>query len=106
TLYRNAEIIILPSVCEGFGLPILEAMYCGKPVVASRIPTSLEVAGRAACFFSLDDSEEFFQAVRDALELVGSRSYKLVASRQLKLYSWEKLVLKYEEIYRMARASR
>ncbi|MEO8168337.1 MAG: glycosyltransferase family 1 protein, partial [bacterium] len=44
TLYLKSSIVILPSFTEGFGIPLLEAMYCGKPVIASKIPTSLEVA--------------------------------------------------------------
>jgi len=49
-LYRNATAIVLPSVYEGYGLPLLEAMAHGIPVVASDIPSAREVAGDAALY--------------------------------------------------------
>src|SRR5205807_2179362 len=45
SLYRGAEALILPSLYEGFGLPILEAMACGVPVVTSNVTAMAEVAG-------------------------------------------------------------
>lgn len=50
-LYNAAQALVLPSFDEGFGLPVLEAMACGIPVVASRIPALLGVAGDAGLFF-------------------------------------------------------
>jgi GT2 family glycosyltransferase/glycosyltransferase involved in cell wall biosynthesis len=49
-LYRSAAALVLPSLYEGFGLPVLEAMVVGTPVVASGIPSLHEVAGRAALY--------------------------------------------------------
>jgi glycosyltransferase involved in cell wall biosynthesis len=49
-LYRSAHALVLPSLYEGFGLPVLEAMVAGTPVVASDIPSLREVAGQAALF--------------------------------------------------------
>ena len=52
TLYRDASALVLPSLYEGFGLPVLEAMQSGTPVVASDIPSVREVAGDAALYVS------------------------------------------------------
>jgi GT2 family glycosyltransferase/glycosyltransferase involved in cell wall biosynthesis len=51
-LYRDASAVVLPSLYEGFGLPVLEAMKSGTPVVASDIPPIREVAGDAALYVS------------------------------------------------------
>lgn len=49
--YRHAEMLVFPSLYEGFGLPVLEAMACGCPVVCSDVASLPEVAGDAAVFF-------------------------------------------------------
>jgi len=49
--YRLATAFVFPSLFEGFGIPIIEAMACGTPVIASDIPVFHEVAGDAACYF-------------------------------------------------------
>ena len=49
-LYRRASVVVLPSDREGFGLPVVEAMACGTPVVASAIPALREVGGDAAAY--------------------------------------------------------
>jgi glycosyltransferase involved in cell wall biosynthesis len=49
-LYRRAAVVVLPSDREGFGLPIVEAMACGTPVIASDIPALREVGGTAALY--------------------------------------------------------
>jgi glycosyltransferase involved in cell wall biosynthesis len=49
-LYAGASVVALPSLYEGFGLPLLEAMHCGAPAVASSIPAHREVGGDAAIY--------------------------------------------------------
>ena len=51
-LYRRASVVVLPSDREGFGLPVVEAMACGTPVIASDIPALREVGGTAALYCS------------------------------------------------------
>jgi len=56
SLYRAARIMIYPSLYEGFGLPVLEAMACGCPVLCSWSSSLPEVGGRAACYFRPKDA--------------------------------------------------
>jgi len=63
-LYRGAECLLFPSRYEGFGLPVLEAMACGAPVVAANTTSIPEVAGNAALLFAPDDVEGMANAVR------------------------------------------
>jgi glycosyltransferase involved in cell wall biosynthesis len=63
-LYANAEALLFPSLYEGFGLPLLEAMQCGTPVVASNVASIPEVAGDAALLFNPHDAAGMAGAVR------------------------------------------
>ncbi|EQD24050.1 MAG: hypothetical protein D084_Lepto4C00616G0006, partial [Leptospirillum sp. Group IV 'UBA BS'] len=63
SVYRGARALLFPSVYEGFGLPVLEAMACGTPVLASRIPAVEEVAGEAACLLPPGDPEAWKEAM-------------------------------------------
>lgn len=62
-LYAGAMMLLFPSMYEGFGMPVIEAMACGTPVVASDIPVLREVAGDAAVFVSATDSRQWSEAV-------------------------------------------
>ena len=54
-LYRGATCVVLPSIIEGFGLPALEAMACGAPVLAARTPALEEVCADAVDYFDRID---------------------------------------------------
>lgn len=66
-LYRRAHALIVASVAEGFGLPIVEAAHHGAPVIASDIPVFREVAGDSAQYFRLLDCDSLAGRVRSAL---------------------------------------
>jgi glycosyltransferase involved in cell wall biosynthesis len=101
-LYLESSAVVLPSRREGFGIPLLEAMYCGKPIVASRIPTSVEVAASAANFFTLDNADEFYDALHGAVEDCRAEQRRLTAEQQLSKYSWQRLAPMYLDVYRDA----
>ena len=62
-VYRAASVFAFPSLAEGYGIPVLEAMASGVPVIASRIPALAEVTGSAAVLVSPRDVPEWVSAV-------------------------------------------
>jgi glycosyltransferase involved in cell wall biosynthesis len=62
-LYRRASVVVLPSDREGFGLPVVEAMACGTPVIASDIPALREVGGTAALYAPPGDVSRWVDAL-------------------------------------------
>jgi glycosyltransferase involved in cell wall biosynthesis len=63
-VYRRAALVINPSAREGFGLPLVEAMACGAPVLASDLPVLREVGGNAVRYVASDDADAWTQAIR------------------------------------------
>ena len=70
-LYRGAELLVLPSVLEGFGLPVIEAMASGTPVVAARSSCLPEIAGSAAVFVDPLDSTDIRRGMEYVLGSAG-----------------------------------
>jgi glycosyltransferase involved in cell wall biosynthesis len=90
-LYGTANVFVFPSLYEGFGLPPLEAMACGCPVVASRTSSLPEVCGDAARYIDPNDIESICDGISDVLsdqELAHDLSEK--GLRQAKQFSWER----------------
>lgn len=65
TLYAGADVVLLPSLAEGFGFPIIEAVACGAPVVASDIPVLREVGFEGVRFCSIGNLDEWVSAIED-----------------------------------------
>ena len=99
-LYNKAAALVYPSLYEGFGIPLLEAMSCGCPIVAARIPTSVEVAGDCAVLFSPGEPEDMMHAiataVRDGRESPRTRR----GLERATSFSWDKTALGTLRIYR------
>lgn len=78
-LYSRAEVLVQPSLAEGFGLPVLEAMACGTPVACSDTPALREVSGDAARYFDPRDVDSIGSALAGLLE---SETQRRVGRRQ------------------------
>src|SRR5262245_50132335 len=97
-LYRRSWVFASPSAYEGFGLPYLEAMACGAPVVASRNPGSIEVLGDGAYGLLAPDSE-FARTVADLLDDETRRAVLTAAGlKRADEYSLERMLDGYEQM--------
>ena len=102
-LYSGATALVYPSLYEGFGLPPLEAMACGTPVIISNVSSLPEVAGDAAVMHDPMDTD----ALRNAMKrLIDDRAFwlqKAAASlKQAALFSWERCAKETIAVYRKA----
>lgn len=89
-LYNVARVLVLPSFAEGFGLPAVEAMACGTPVVASRVPALVEVVGAGGLFFDPRSPVELAARVREVLQNGDRRAgLRRAALHQARQFSWE-----------------
>ncbi|MFH1252980.1 MAG: glycosyltransferase family 1 protein [Candidatus Uhrbacteria bacterium] len=88
-LYRLAAVTLFPSLYEGFGLPIIESMTCGTPVITSRTSSMPEVGGPAAIYINPYNSNEIAEALCELLSSEGLQKQKITAGlEQVKKYSW------------------
>lgn len=105
-LYRNAQALVFPTLSEGFGLPGLEAMSAGTPVVCSDIPVLREVYGNAALYFDPKDSQDLANKIQHVLTNRMTRINLVNAGKtQIKKYSWRKMAKKTLNIYKEVLAS-
>jgi glycosyltransferase involved in cell wall biosynthesis len=89
-IYNAASLFVFPSIYEGFGLPVLEAMACGAPVVCSNTSSLPEVAGDAAYQVNPLDEEEFSGAINRVLHDADlRRSMRERGFAQAAKFSWE-----------------
>jgi glycosyltransferase involved in cell wall biosynthesis len=103
SLYRRAKAFVFPSLAEGFGLPVAEAMACGTPVVTSRISSMPEVAGDAALLVDPEDPDEIAAAIARMLSEQDLRRHlRDLGLEQARAFSREALVPRLFEVYRRA----
>ena len=104
-LYSSCRAFIYPSIYEGFGLPPLEAMACGAPVIASRIPALEETTGGAARLFDPKSASQLAQNVLELLVNENARRQLSTAGQQRAAeFSWEKTARLTWNVYAEARA--
>lgn len=94
-IYSRARIFVYPSCYEGFGLPPLEAMACGAPVIASNVASLPEVCGDAALLFDPQRTDDLVAVLNLMLENDGLREkYRRLGFEQAKKFSWEETARK------------
>ncbi len=106
-LYSQASVVVFPTLYEGFGLPALEAMAAGAPLVCSDIPVLHEVAGRAALFASPERPEEMASQIHRVLTDESLRR-ELIAlgTRRLGEFDWNRTADQTLAVWREAAESR
>src|ERR1035437_3056531 len=101
SLYANAIALVAPSLMEGFGLPVLEAMTLRCLVIASDIPSFREIAGENVIYFNPQDENDILTKLKDILE--NSEKYKQEklekAFEKSQQFSWEKAAAQTLNIY-------
>jgi glycosyltransferase involved in cell wall biosynthesis len=100
-LYNHCEALMMPSMAEGFGLPVIEAMMAEKPVFLNPISSLQEVGGSVACYFDSFESEAMAQQV--STQLVEFETLKKHDPNRLKTYAdrfnWETCISRYLALY-------
>lgn len=99
-LYSGAKAFVFPSLYEGFGLPPLEAMACGTPVLSSNTSSMPEVIGRAGILISPRDERVWAKNILKILRDKGlARTLSQMGIRQAKKFSWEETARKTIAVY-------
>lgn len=99
-LYKGAELFIFPSLYEGFGMPVLEAMASGIPVITSNISSLPEVAGEAAILVNPYDIVEIAKAIENVIKNDKLKKEMIEKGlKQARKFTWENSVKKLEKIY-------
>jgi glycosyltransferase involved in cell wall biosynthesis len=100
-LYSSCRISVYPSLYEGFGLPPLEAMACGAPVITSRIPALEETVGKAAVLIDPHDVGDLARSIVQLWNDEGKRAeLSAVGLRRAAEFSWEKTARLTLDVYR------
>ncbi|MEA2020180.1 MAG: glycosyltransferase family 1 protein, partial [Patescibacteria group bacterium] len=100
--YKNALAFVFPSLSEGFGLPPLEAMQFGVPVVASKATCIPEVCGAAALYFDPEDVEDIAAKIKSLVKNESLREDLVTRGfKNLERFSWQEMALRTLKGYRM-----
>jgi glycosyltransferase involved in cell wall biosynthesis len=101
-LYRGAAMVVLPSRGEGFGLPVIEAMACGVPVICSDLPVLREIADGVAVFCDPNDPAAFADAIATMLDAPGNAGRRQLGIERARTFTWERAAQQTVEAYEMA----
>ena len=97
-MFENCKVFVFPSLSEGFGLPAVEAMHFGKPIVLSKLTSLPEIGGEEAVYLDSFLPEEIASKVEFAIQNSTLEHQKALKNRA-SLFSWEKAAEQYLEIY-------
>jgi glycosyltransferase involved in cell wall biosynthesis len=100
-LYASSEFFVMPSLYEGFGQTIVEAMACGAPCLVSKVSSIPEIAGDAVCYVNPHDTDGIAVAMGKLASDKDLREKLSVAGKeQAKKFSWEKCARETLEVYK------
>lgn len=103
SFYSLAKCFIFPSMYEGFGIPVLESMSCGCPVLLGKHSSFVEVAGDAGVYFDIDSSQDLKDKILSIIENESLRNeFSLKGLEQVKKFSWEKAASECLAVYKKA----
>lgn len=97
-LYQQAQSLLFPSLYEGFGLPLLEAMQCGTPVIASKDPALMEVSGGAALHADAQNGRAWLAAMREVIGS-GRAGQREGGLRRAAEFSWQRAARMTHDVY-------
>jgi len=99
-VYSTAEAFVCPSLYEGFGLPVLEAMACGAPVITSNISSLPEVIGDAGIMVDPYSAEDLAEKMREiSVNTALAEEMREKGLQRAKLFTWEKCALQTLKVY-------
>jgi glycosyltransferase involved in cell wall biosynthesis len=100
-LYSSCSVFVYPSLYEGFGLPPLEAMACGAPVITSNIPVLKETVEKAACLVDPVNAQELAFAILQLLQdRRAGEKLSLLGQEHVRKFTWERTACLTLEVYR------
>ena len=99
-LYEHCEAFLFPSLTEGFGFPVLEAMQCGKPVFMSRATSLPEIGGECGFYFGSYDGRHMAEVFTTGMKLFQSDpTFPDRCRRQADSFTWRTAAEKYAALY-------
>lgn len=99
-LYSSAEALVYASLYEGFGLPVLEAMACGTPVITSNVSSMPEIAGGAAILVNPEKTDEIKRALGNVMNDQDLRNELIEkGEKRAKEFSWKKAAKETANVY-------
>ena len=97
--YKNALAFVFPSIAEGFGLPVIEAMHYGKPVFLSNHTSLPEIGGDAAYYFENFEPQHMQHVLKEGLENFSHGIMAGKAIERAKFFTWKQTAKSYHELY-------
>jgi glycosyltransferase involved in cell wall biosynthesis len=97
--YKNCEAFVFPSIAEGFGLPVIEAMYFGKPVFLSTHTSLPEVGGNAAFYFNSFDAGEMQNVFAQGMDQYRNNNMQPAIIAHANQFTWQHTAQQYLQLY-------